>query len=112
MNGIVGAPPAARNSVVTAALVLFVACGLLTVPRVLSAQQAPSAVAAPIVLTGADVRPALSLNGAWATIVDPYSNGFSTYFRNERPEPGQNRVVEYDFAKSPKLKVVIGVLTA
>jgi beta-glucuronidase len=105
MNGIVGARPAARNSAVTAALVLFVSCGLLTVPGVLSAQQTASAAAAPIVLTGADVRPALSLNGAWATIVDPYSNGFSTYFRNERPEPGQNRVVEYDFAKSPKLNV-------
>ena len=105
MNGIVGARPAARNSAVTAALVFFVACGLLTVPGVLSAQQTASAVAAPIVLTGPDVRPALSLNGAWATIVDPYSNGFSTYFRNERPEPGQNRVVEYDFAKSPKLNV-------
>ena len=105
MNGIVGAPPVVRNPAVTATLVLFVSCGLLTVPGVLSAQQTASAAAAPIVLTGADVRPALSLNGAWATIVDPYSNGFSTYFRNERPEPGQNRVVEYDFAKSPKLNV-------
>jgi beta-glucuronidase len=60
---------------------------------------------APIVITGADRRPAISLNGDWATIVDPYSNGFSTYFRNQKQQPGDTRPVEYDFAKSPTLKV-------
>jgi len=57
------------------------------------------------VITGADIRQAMSLNGEWATIVDPYSNGFSSYFRNQITEPGDNKLVEYNFAKSPTLKV-------
>ena len=64
----------------------------------------PAATPPPIVLTGADMRPGLSLDGDWATIVDPYSNGFSGYFRNQKQEPG-GRVIEYDFSKSPTLKV-------
>jgi len=68
-------------------------------------QPAPDSERAPIVLTGADMRPATSLNGNWATIVDPYSNGFSTYFRNQKQQPGDTRPIEYDFAKSPALKV-------
>jgi beta-glucuronidase len=63
------------------------------------------AATTPIVLTGADRRPATSLNGEWSTIVDPYSNGFSTYFRNENAKPGDTRPTEYDFSKAPKLKV-------
>ena len=79
---------------VTAALLAVHAAGTETAP-------AP----APIVLTGADMRPSTSLNGDWATIVDPYSNGFSSYFRNQKQQPGDTRPVEYDFAKSPALKV-------
>jgi beta-glucuronidase len=63
------------------------------------------AAEAPIVLTGADRRPALSLDGDWATIVDPYANGYFGYFRNEEGKPGDTRPVEYNFSKSPKLKV-------
>ena len=70
-----------------------------------TAQTAQSPVQPPIVMTGADVRPATSLNGEWATIVDPYSAGFSSYYRNQITEPGDNKLVEYNFAKSPKLKV-------
>jgi beta-glucuronidase len=66
---------------------------------------AAAADAAPIVITGADRRPAISLDGDWATIIDPYSNGFSGYFRNEKAQPGETHTVEYDFSKSPKLKV-------
>jgi beta-glucuronidase len=61
--------------------------------------------AAPIVLTGADRRAAISLDGDWATIVDPYSNGFSSYFRNEKAQPGDTHPTEYDFSKSLALKV-------
>src|ERR1017187_6221955 len=64
-----------------------------------------SAAPAPIVLTGADRRPATSLNGDWKSIVDPYSNGFSGYFKNEKQQPGGTRPIEYDFSKSPALKV-------
>jgi beta-glucuronidase len=66
---------------------------------------AAQAASTPIVLTGADRRPAISLDGDWKTIVDPYSNGYSGYFRNEKAKPGDTRTVEYDFAKSPTLKV-------
>jgi beta-glucuronidase len=61
-------------------------------------------VPAPIVLTGADMRPATSLNGEWHTIVDPYFNGFPGYSRNQKQEPG-GTVIEYNFSKSPTLKV-------
>lgn len=61
-------------------------------------------VSAPIVITGADMRPATSLDGEWHTIVDPYFNGMPGYSRNQKPEPG-GRVVEYDFSKSATLKV-------
>ncbi len=50
------------------------------------------------------MRLATSLNGEWHTIVDPYFNGFPGYSRNQKPEPG-GRAVEYDFSKSPTLKV-------
>jgi beta-glucuronidase len=66
--------------------------------------QPTAMVPAPIVLTGADMRPATSLNGEWHTIVDPYFNGFPGYSRNQKQEPG-GTVIEYNFSKSPTLKV-------
>ena len=88
-----------------AAMGIIVAGGAVLTSHPLAAQSAPQPERPPIVLTGADMRPAISLNGDWATIVDPYSNGFSTYFRNQKQQPGDTRPVEYDFAKSPVLKV-------
>jgi beta-glucuronidase len=73
--------------------------------RFASAQAKPESTPPAIVLTGADMRPATSLNGNWATIVDPYANGFSSYFRDQKQQPGDTRPIEYDFAKSPTLKV-------
>lgn len=64
-----------------------------------------AAMTAPVVLAGADRRPAISLDGDWNTIVDPYSNGFSSFFRNQKALPGDTRPTEYDYSKSPKLKV-------
>ena len=90
------------NIAMRAALVMLSAIALLFASRASQAQQAPTA--APIVLTGADMRPATSLNGEWHTIVDPYFNGFPGYSLNQKQEPG-GRVVEYDFSKSPTLKV-------
>ncbi len=69
---------------------------------------------APIILTGADRRPALSLDGDWATIVDPYFNGLMSFhheekkdgfFLNRKAQPGDAFPTEYDFSKAPKLKV-------
>lgn len=68
----------------------------------------------PIVLTGADMRPAISLNGEWATIVDPYFTGLYSfhqeertdgYFLNRKALPDDSFPTEYDFSKSSKLKV-------
>ncbi len=90
------------GSAVRTALVTFAGLWALSFSDTAWAQ--PASSPAPIVLTGADMRPATSLNGEWHTIVDPYFNGFPGYSRNQKPEPG-GRVVEYDFSKSPTLKV-------
>jgi beta-glucuronidase len=68
----------------------------------------------PIVLTGADRRPVTSLNGDWASIVDPYFSGLFSFhheekndgwFLNQKAMPTDTKPVEYDFSKAPKLKV-------
>jgi beta-glucuronidase len=72
------------------------------------------AAPAPIVITGADRRPAISLDGEWAAIVDPYFSGLFSFhhiekpngwFLNEKAKPGDTGPIEYDFSKAPKLKV-------
>ncbi len=69
---------------------------------------------APIVLTGADRRPATSLDGDWASIVDPYFSGLFSFhhqektngwFLNQKAKPGDTFPIEYDFSKAPALKV-------
>ena len=68
----------------------------------------------PIVITGADMRPATSLNGEWGAIVDPYFNGLFSFhhqvksngwFLNQKAKPGDPFPIEYNFATAPKLKV-------
>lgn len=89
-------------------------CFALVVGVVLFAAGARAASTAPVVITGADRRDAISLDGDWGSIVDPYQNGLfnfhheeltSGFFKNEQRGPGDHKLVEYDFAKSPKLKV-------
>jgi beta-glucuronidase len=72
------------------------------------------ATPAPLVLTGADRRPATSLNGDWAYIVDPYFSGLYSFhhqeradgwFLNQKAKPGDPFPTEYDFSRAPKLKV-------
>jgi beta-glucuronidase len=92
--------PFARTATLTPAKI-----ALAILSSALPAFAQTAATPAPIVLTGADRRPAMSLDGDWATIVDPYSNGFSKYFQNQKQLPGDTRPVEYDFSKSPILKV-------
>jgi beta-glucuronidase len=74
----------------------------------------PNPSPAPIVLTGADHRPALSLDGDWASIVDPYFSGLFSFhheikkdgfFLNRKAQPGDPFPTQYDFAKAQKLKV-------
>src|ERR1017187_4090301 len=73
-----------------------------------------SAAPAPIVLTGADRRPATSLNGDWASIIDPYFSGLFSFhhqekangfFLNRKPSHDDTFPTEYDFSKAPTLKV-------
>lgn len=87
---------------------------LLALPALL-AQTPASPTPAPTVLTGADRRPATSLNGDWHIIVDPYFTGLYSFHNAERkdgffenkpiPAPGDNTLVEYSFANSPTLHV-------
>jgi beta-glucuronidase len=69
---------------------------------------------APMVLTGADRRPALSLDGGWGSIVDPYFAGLFSFhheekangwFLNRKARPDDPFPTEYDFSKAAKLKV-------
>ena len=66
------------------------------------------------VLVDVDHRKAMSLNGDWHYIVDPYDGGLYNFHREIRkdgfflngvPETGSDGLVEYDFSKSPTLKV-------
>jgi beta-glucuronidase len=69
---------------------------------------------APMVITGADRRPALSLNGEWHVIPDPYQTGLYDFhkheiargwFMNEKRVPDDSKLLEYDFAAAPMLRV-------
>jgi beta-glucuronidase len=74
----------------------------------------PALSAAPIVLTGADRRPSISLDGEWGSIVDPYFSGLFSFhhqeradgwFLNQKAKPGDSFPTEYDFSQASKLKV-------
>ena len=64
-------------------------------------------------ITNTEARKTVSLNGQWQTIVDPYESGFynyryqpsdNGYFKNAQPK-SKSDLIEYDFDKSPTLKV-------
>jgi beta-glucuronidase len=68
----------------------------------------------PIVITGADMRPAMSLNGEWHIIPDPYQTGLydfhkheikNGWFVNQKAKPGDTGPVDYDFSKAETIKV-------
>jgi beta-glucuronidase len=73
----------------------------------------PLAAAPATALANPGARHAVSLDGKWRTIVDPYENGFydyrlkesaTGYFKNAKPKnPGE--LIEYDFDSSPTLDV-------
>jgi beta-glucuronidase len=72
------------------------------------------AQSASTVLVDVDHRQSVSLNGNWHYIIDPYATGLYTFhhelrkdgfYLNGAAEPGSDHLVEYDFAKSPTLKV-------
>ena len=50
-------------------------------------------------------RTAISLDGTWNSIVDPYETGLgSRFYENAKPKT-KSDLVEYDFDRSPKLRV-------
>ena len=60
-----------------------------------------------------DSRQVISLDGEWRSIIDPYDNGYQDYrsqpiengyFKNTKPQSPSD-LVEYDFDRSPLLKV-------
>ena len=78
----------------------------------LAAARAAGATAEPLI-ANPDGRDAVSLDGEWQTIVDPYENGYydyrfqpsaNGYFKNAKPS-GPADLVEYDFDRSPTLTV-------
>ncbi len=68
-----------------------------------------------VVIEGADRRPQTSLDGEWHSIVDPYFTGLYSFHHEVKKDGwfkdqqwggvGDNRLFEYDFAKSPTLHV-------
>ena len=73
-----------------------------------------NAQSSPTILVDVDHRQAISLNGDWHTIIDPYFNGLYTfhheirndgYFLNGTQHLKNGEPLEYDFSKSPTLKV-------
>jgi beta-glucuronidase len=80
----------------------------------LSGNSAAQSSSGTVVLTGADRRPATSLDGDWGSIVDPYFSGLFSFhheekkngfFLNQKAKPGDPFPIEYDFSKAPRLKV-------
>jgi beta-glucuronidase len=80
----------------------------------MTAAWAGEAATSPIILTGADLRPAISLDGEWAAIEDPYFSGLMNFhheerkdgwFLNRKAQPGDTFPTEYDFSKAERLKV-------
>jgi beta-glucuronidase len=89
-------------------------CAFLLACFFISHQALAEGTSGTIVLTGADRRPSVSLDGEWASIVDPYFSGLFSfhheekkngYFLNRQPKPGDTSPIEYDFSKAPNLKV-------
>jgi beta-glucuronidase len=70
----------------------------------LLAQSTPPPTPPHTLLVAADRRPALTLDGDWHIIVDPYNNGLGgRYFQDLAPDA--NNLREYNFATSPTLHV-------
>ena len=101
-------------------LVVGVVCTLLGAGVAYGQDEARGTSAGPgvgkpsTVLVDVDRRQTTSLNGDWHIIADPYVAGLydfhnhviaNGYFNDQVAAPGSNQLVEYNFAKSPTIKV-------
>src|SRR5690349_3756108 len=74
--------------------------GLLLLSVCVLAEERPQALIANI-----GARTTISLDGSWNTIIDPYENGMnSRFYENAKPKT-KSDLIEYDFDRSPKLRV-------
>jgi beta-glucuronidase len=64
----------------------------------------PAAATPSALIANVPERTTVNLNGAWRAIVDPFDNGKSGFFRDEKPR-GKGDRVEYSFDLSPVLNV-------
>ena len=88
----------------------FIAIIFLSILGIIKA----NAQSSPTILVDVDHRQSISLNGDWHTIIDPYFNGLYTFhheirndgfFLNGTHHLQTGEALEYDFSKSPTLKV-------
>src|ERR1700710_2657567 len=98
-------------------ILAFSITSLLWNPTPCASAQANSAtdvLVQPTLLVDIDHRTALDLDGDWHYIVDPYQTGLynfhqelkkNGFFEDLEAPATPNGLVEYDFAKSPTLKV-------
>ncbi len=77
-------------------------------------QASVPAVPPSTLLVAEDQRPSMSLNGDWHVIADPYQAGLFSFHgafqpngfvKDEEGEVGNNKLIEYNFRKSPTIKV-------
>lgn len=93
---------------------VLLGCGLMVLGSYRNSIWAEAAPGTPVVITGADRRAAMPLDGEWATIVDPFFSGLYSFhheekkngfFLNRKAEEGDPFPTEYNFAAAAKLKV-------
>ena len=84
-----------KNAWIARGVVIAAITAMMLSGAVALAATAPAQT--PIILTGADRRPAISLDGEWAAIVDPYFSGLFSFhheekkngwFLNQKAKPG------------------------
>src|SRR5436305_12004299 len=56
-------------------------------------------------IANSESRTTISLDGTWNSIVDPYESGISSRFYENATPKSKSELIEYDFDRSPKLKV-------
>jgi len=91
-----------RNLMILSSLTISAAAFAQNAPGVIAAQ--PAAPASTL-LVAIDRRPALSLDGDWHIIVDPYQSGLGSYFKDAASNGTPGTAVEYNFGTSPTLHV-------
>src|ERR1700687_1625935 len=95
-----------KRAMVGLFLLCFLVCLLTTVLCFgqANASPVPSSVASPLI-ANVGGRTAISLDGTWKSIIDPYETGLgSRFYENAKPK-SKSDLIEYDFDRSPKLRV-------